>query len=756
MDVAMKAHQAGRLGEAEQMYRQVLAALPDHPFALHFLGVIAYQAGNRGAAEQLMRRSTQLRPTIALFHRDLGEVLRIGGKSQEALAAARRAVELQPDMGEAWSNLGICLEEIGPLDEALAAHHKAAQLRPDLAGIYNNLGNCLVTAGQAEEATGALRRAIEIQPRFAQAHNNLGNALRALGRFEEAVGCYRTAIQLEPRNASAYNNLGAALQTLGQIDEAAAMLRRALELSPNLAEAWDNLGMCLRRAGRVAEGEQAHRKALQLAPDSPAVHVNLANCLDVQGRLDEAIALARRALEIKPSFAPAHNNLGVLLKDQAQLTEAMGHYRKAIELSPSSSAFHSNLLYALHLDPDSDPRAVLEEHLSWAGRHADPLTAQAAAHDNDPQPQRRLRVGYVSPDFRDHVIVSCIEPVLEAHDREAFEIFCYSDARVEDRVSGRLRGLVDRWAATGAMPDGQLAQQIRQDRIDVLVDLALHTAHNRSSVFARRAAPVQVNWLAYAGTSGMRAMDWRMTDPHVDPPGQTDPFNTERLYRLPQTLWCYKAHEKSPEPNDLPALQRGHVTFVSPNNFAKLNAPVVRLWSQLLEAVRGSRLIVYLRGGGDHNRYAGELFTSQGISPERVEFRTHLPRGEHLRLYHDADLTLDPFPFNGGVTTMDSLWMGVPVITLAGQGGVSRVGASVLSNLGLDELVASSPDFYVQLVSAWAEDLPRLQSLRRELRPRMLASPLMDAAEFTRQLEAAYRAMFEQWGAGKGQADRLA
>lgn len=748
MDAAMQAHQAGRLRDAEQLYRKVLSVTPDHPSALHFLGVIAYQTGNREAAEKLMRRSTELRPTMALFHRDLGEVLRSGGKLRESVAACRRAVQLQPDMGEAWSNLGICLEEIGQLDEALAAHRKAVELRPGAAGVHNNLGNCLVASGRAEEATETLRRAIDIDPRFGPAHNNLGNALRALGRFEEAVGSYRTAVQLDPRNASGYNNLGAALQTLGQLDEATVVLRRAIELSPNLAEAWDNLGLCLRQIGRLADAEQAHRRAVQLTPDSPTVHVNLANCLDTQGRLDDAIVEHERALQLNPSFAPAHNNLAVLLKDQARLDEALAHYRKAIELSPDSTAFHSNLLYALHLDPTSDPKAVFDEHLRWAKRHADPLTAQAAPHTNDPDPNRKLRIGYVSPDFRDHVLVSCIEPVLGGHDRRTFEIFCYSDARREDQASHRLRGLVDHWQHTSAMPDGRLAQQIREDGIDILVDLALHTAHNRALVFARKPAPVQVNWLAYAGTSGMQAIDWRITDAHVDPPGRTEASNTERLHRLPNTLWCYKPHEKSPEPNDLPARQRGYVTFVSPNNFAKLNAPVVQLWARVLEAAPGSRLIVCLRGGAEHNRHAGELFSSQGIAPDRVEFRPHLPRGEHLRLYHDADLTLDPFPFNGGVTTMDSLWMGVPVITLAGPGGVSRVGASVLSNLGLNELVASSPDFYVQLASAWAQDLSQLQSLRRELRSRMTTSALVDAAAFTRQLEAAYRSMFEQWRAG--------
>jgi predicted O-linked N-acetylglucosamine transferase (SPINDLY family) len=749
MDAAMQAHQSGRLREAEQLYRQVLSETPDHPSALHFLGVIAYQVGNRDVAEKLMRRSTELRPTMALFHRDLGEVLRSGGKLQEALAACRRAVQLQPDMGEAWSNLGICLEQAGQLDEAMAAHRKAVELRPSTAGVHSNLGNCLIAAGKPDEALEALRRAIQLDPRLAPAHNNLGNALRELGRTDEAVNAYRAAIQLEPRNASAYNNLGAVLQGMGRFEEAIAVLRQATELSPNLPEAWDNLGICLRQTGRMADAEQAHRKAAQLAPNSPTVHVNLANCLDAQGRLDDAIAEHERALQLDPSFAPSHNNLAVLLKDQARLADALAHYRKAVELSPNTTAFHSNLLFALHLDPASDPKAVFDEHLNWAKRHADALTEKAQPHANDRDPKRKLRIGYVSPDFRDHVVASCIEPVLAAHDRQAFEVFCYSDSPREDLVSQRLRGLVDRWGRIAGMSDERLAQQIREDRIDILVDLALHTAHNRALLFARKPAPVQVNWLAYAGTSGMRAMDWRITDAHVDPPGETEAFNTERLHRLPQTLWCYKPHEKSPEPNDLPARQRGYVTFVSPNNFAKLNAQVVAVWSQVLQSIPGSRLIVYLRGGAEHNRHAGELFSSHGIAGERVEFRPHLPRGEHLRLYHDADLTLDPFPFNGGVTTLDSLWMGVPVISLAGRGGVSRVGASILSNLGLDELVTSTSDFYVQLASAWAQDLDQLQSLRRELRSRMVSSPLLDATGFTRQLEAAYRAMFEQWCAGR-------
>lgn len=747
MDAAIKAHQQGQLREAERLYRQVLAQAPDHPHALHFLGVIAHQVGNREVAEKLMRRATELRPTMALFHRDLGEVLRTAGKLDESLAATRRAIQLQPDMAEAYSNLGICLEETGQHDESLAAHRKAAELRPNSAGILSNLGNCLVAIGRPEEAIDVLQRAIQIDPRFAPPRNNLGNALRALGRNEDAVHSYRVAMQIQPRDANAFNNLGAALQALGQFDEAIAVLRHATELAPNLSEAWDNLGICLRQVGRVADAEQAHRKAAELAPRSAAARANLANCLDAQGRLDEAIAQNQEALQIDPSLAAAHNNLAILLKDEARLDEALSHYRKAIELAPENAAFHSNLLFALHLDPKTNREALFAEHVAWAARHADALTAQATPPGNDCNPQRKLRIGYLSPDFRDHVLTSCFEPILASHDRDRFDVYCYSDVLREDAVSYRLRSLGGVWQSIAGMSDERLAEHVREDGIDILVDLALHTSHNRELVFARRPAPVQVNWLAYAGTSGMRATDWRITDAYVDPPGQTEAFNTERLHRLPGTLWCYKAHEKSVEPNDLPAKKNGHPTFVSPNNFAKLNDGVLETWAQIMNLVPKARLIVYLRGGAEHDRHAPELFARHGIASGRVEFRPHLPRGDHLRLYHDADLTLDPFPFNGGVTTLDSLWMGVPVVSLAGQGGVSRVGASVLANVGLEEFVASTREWYAQVAAAWAEDPSQLSVLRHDLRSRMASSPLMDAVGFTRHLEAAYRAMFEDWAA---------
>ena len=632
------------------------------------------------------------------------------GKLDEAVACCRRALELAPDFAEAHNNLGVAFKEQGKLDEAVACYCRARELKPDFAEAHNNLGVAFKDQGKLDQAVACCRRALELAPNYAEAHNNLGVALKEQGKLDEAIGCYRRAWKLKPDYAEVHSNLGNALKDQGKLEEAVA----------------------------------CHRRALVLKPDSAEVHGNLGNALKKQGKLDEALACCRRALELKPDHAEAHSNLGAAFKDQAKLEEALACFRRALELKPDYAEAHSNLLYTQIFCPDYDARTLYDEHRRWNERHAAPLAKFIGPHGNDRSPGRRLKIGYVSPDFRRHSVAFFTVPLFSAHDHRDFEIVCYADVVRPDDITARLRGYAGAWRSITGLDHQQVAELIRRDGIDILVDLTMHMARNRLLVFARKPAPVQACWLAYPGTTGLSAIDYRLTDPHLDPPDLFDRCYSEQSIRLPDCFWCYDPLESEPAVNALPALDKGHVTFGCLNNFCKINPLVLRLWAGVLRAVDRSRLVI-LAGEGVHRRQALDLLAAEGLGRDRVTFVAHQPRPRYLGYYHGIDIGLDTLPYNGHTTSLDSLWMGVPAVTLTGPTVVGRAGLCQLMNLGLPELVASSLEHFVRIAAELAHDLPRLIRLRATLRNRLRASPLMDAPRFARNIEAAYREMWRRW-----------
>ncbi len=483
-----------------------------------------------------------------------------------------------------------------------------------------------------------------------------------------------------------------------------------MHIEPRLIEAYNHLATLFNGAGQPDAAAEYCRRGLAQAPDSPALYGNMAIALKLQGRTAEAIPLARRA----------------------------------VELWPESAMAHSNLLYDLLADASYSPEQVLAEHRAWAARHAEPLTRAAQPHANDRTPDRRLRVGYVSPYFREHAVNYFFEPILAAHDHRQFEIFCYSDVRAADTATARLRAAADAWRDVRRVSDDELARRVRDDAIDILVDLSGHIAGNRLLALARRPAPVQVSYLGYQATTGMTAIGYRLTDEQADPPGLTESFYTERLVRLPRSFFCYRPADEPPV-DPLPALAAGHVTFGSFNNYFKVNGEVLDTWLEVLERVPRSRLLVLAYRGGYAEQQLAERAARRGVDPARIEMCDKRSRREFGRLVARADIALDPFPFNGHTTSCDALWLGVPVVMMRGRTYVSRFGGSVLVNVGLEHQIADSRAAYVDAAVRLASDLPALAALRGELRPRMAASPLLDAAAFTRNLEQAYRQMWRTW-----------
>jgi len=712
--IAVQHHQAGRLAQAERIYCQILAVQPNDAKALRLRGVIAQQMGRHELAVNWIRQSIAANPNNPAAYSNLGEIYRATGRLDEAITSFRRALELQPDHAQAYNNLGAALAAQGSLDEAITAYRKALQGSPDFVEALNNLGVALHETGRFDEAIDACRRAIDIQPDQAAAWYNLGNALKSEGRFEECIGAYRRALLLMPNYAKALNNLGVALKEQGALDEAVASYRKALQIKPDFLEAHTNLGAALVR----------------------------------QGRHDEAVSVYRRALEVDADFPETHVNLGNALMDQGDLDGALAAYRRALQIKPDNASAHSNLVFALHFHPGQNASTISEEHQRWNRQFRDPLKQPVLSHANDPTVARPLRVGCVSPDFRDHAVGRFALPLLEQHDRERFEIICYSELARPDWMTERLRRLAGKWRDTIGVSDARLAQMIREDGVDILVDLALHTAGNRLPMFTLRPAPVQVTWLGYPGSTGVPDIGYRLTDAQMDPPEAEPEWSAEEPVRLPDCWCCYQPAGEIPEINALPALSAKGVTFGSLSNFAKVNQGVLALWARTLGAVDGSSLLMSCPEGRTRERVRA-FFSARGIGTERVDFVGPLSHWDYLRHYQKMDLGLDPFPCNGMTTTCDALWMGVPVLTLPGEMPVSRAGLSLLSTIGLGELAASSEEDYVRLAVEWAGNLPRLANLRATLRARMQASPLMDAPQFARNVEAAYQKMWQQWKGGR-------
>lgn len=562
-------------------------------------------------------------------------------------------------------------------------------------------------------------------------------------QFAEAEECCRRLLDLEPRHAKGLANLGFILQSRGAFDDAVRCYRAALESDPALAQVWYNLGVlsaALKQGGAAVE---QLRRATQLEPGRAEWQAALGAAYEAEGRPVEALACIQSAIRLDADFAPAHESLGILLANTGEAEAAIPAFRRALALDPARQSISSNLLFALNYLSSVEPEAVFQEHRAWAERCSGSLPV--AAHANRADPDRRLRLAYVSPDFRQNAVYFFIDPVLQHRDRSRFEVICYSDVEAEDALTTRLRAMADGWHATAWLSNEAFAARVRADAIDILVDLAGHTAGGaRMPMFARKPAPVQVTWLGYLNTTGLRTMDYRLADWHACP-ADMDRYHSERVVRLPDSQWCYAPVPGGPEVGPLPALATGSITFGSFANLPKVTAEVIALWSRVLQQVPGSRMVVVGRGMGQLPGRFAERFARCGVEASRIEFREFMAMQEYLSFHNRIDIILDTFPFTGGTTSLHSLWMGVPIVSLAGRHVPSRGGASLLNVLGMEELIAGTPDQYVAIATSLARDPNRLGHLRRSLRARLEASPLCDANRFTRNLEAAYREMWRAW-----------
>lgn len=776
---ATEKHRAGDFDGARRLYAQVLELAPSHATALFRSGLLELQDRRPETALRLVEEAVRVDPGEPRYHLGLGQVLQALERWDAAAAAYERVVEIDPRSADAYFALGVARQALGEDDAAIAAYEAAVHLQPNRADALNNLGVCRQRRGRLDAAGSAYRRALAHDPKDARAMSNLGTVLLRLGQVDAAVELQRGAVELqplessyalnlgialcgrrdfaaaeailravlgrEPANPEAAFNLGVALHGLGRLAESADQYRRATELRAAYADAYNNLGNVYKELGDFALAAQAYDAAIRAQPDSVAA-LNNAGCLRrTLGRLDESEALLRRALELDPCHAALLDNLGSVLKDAGDLDAAIDCFRRSLEIDPAGAATHSNLVYALSFQC-LRPEPILAEARRWNARFAAPLATSIQRHANPRNPGRRLRIGYVSPDFREHCQSLFTIPLLAAHDRGNFEIVCYSSVERPDETTREIAGLACVWREVRALDDAALAAAVRADGIDILVDLTMHMANGRPLLFARKPAPIQVAWLAYPGTTGLDAIDYRYSDPRLDPPGGA-PHYSEQTLPLPDSFWCYDPRSREPEVGALPAETRGYVTLGCLNNPCKLTESTLMLWGAVMRALPAARLRLLARAGRQHESLRHRLAT-HGIEAARVDFVPYRPRADYLRSYHEIDIGLDTFPYNGHTTSLDSLWMGVPVVSRVGQTCVGRGGLSQLFQIDLAELAAESDAAFTAAAVALASDLPRLAALRAGLRERLANSPLMDAPRFARNLEASYRQLWRGYCAG--------
>jgi predicted O-linked N-acetylglucosamine transferase (SPINDLY family) len=708
---ALALHQSGSIGEAQALYRQILQQVPNHFGALQFLGVSESQSGRYEEADRLLRQAVLLDPRSAAVLSNRGVVLHELGRLDEALASFNRALAIEPNLPDAFDNRGNVLFDLERYDEALASHDSAIARRPDYAEAFNNRANALRALERFDEALASCDRAIALNPGYAKAFNNRGSALFNLGRLDEAVASYDRALGIEPSYSDAWCNRGEVLTALERFDEALASHDRALAIKADLVPAWLGRANIL-RTDRVAEAFGACERALAVEPDSPKALTMFGLCYANLGDAANAIACFDRVLAIKPDHADAISNKIFLL--------------------------------------DFDESSSFERHQAiraywWEQIGADIAIRSQLPHGNDRDPTRRIVLGYVSSDFRRHSAAFAFRPVLMGHDKMRFEVICYSCSPIEDDFTRDFQQNADAWRRAWQLSDDQLADRIRADKVDILIDLSGHTAGHRLRTFARKPAPIQITAWGHGTGTGLPTIDYLFSDPILIPAAVRHLF-AEGIFDLP---CCLTIEPPPPELrcSEPPVLSKGHVTYGVFNRAKKISDGAIEIWARILDSDTRARLLIKDKEVDDQSvqLMLRDKFGRRGVPADRIDFLGSTPWVEHLAAYANVDLCLDPFPQNGGISTWEALHMGVPVVARLGDGLPARISGAILSSIGMGEWVAATDDGYAEIALKYASMPDRLRTIRHELPARIAKSASSNPAAYTRAVEQAYRTMWEDY-----------
>lgn len=727
-----------------------VGSLPDEREAMRLVewGNACETDGRLAEALASYEAALRVAPGFARAHLNHGNALLELGRPDEALEAYATAIACAPGYASAYYNLGNAYMRLGRHDQSVDAYRKAIELKPGFVDAEVALGCALEETGDYEGAVESYRRVLAVQPTFAEVHGNLGHALRCLDRTEEAIASFRNSLAIDVGYFPARKGLADALAAVGQFAEAAAHFDEALRVRPDDPETLVALGNVQVIVGRINAATESYRRVLALHPDLAGVHTGLGNAFTFLGRHEEALLCHQQALAIDPGLAEVHSNLGNTLYSLGRLAEAATSYREARRLKPEMAQSHAGLLFALCHDEAVGPDELFAEHRRFGEQFDLPPENDRLEHGNVRDPDRQLRVGFVSGDLRDHPVAYFLEPVLSYLARDSrLALHAYHNHATEDAVTLRLRAHFAHWTNTVALSDAALVARIRDDGIDVLIDLSGHTGGNRLLTFARRPAPVQASWLGYPGTTGLRAVDYYFADRRFLPLPEFAAQFTEKIVHLPAVA-PFLPTPKAPEVNMLPALGSGHVTFGSFNRLSKLRPDVIALWSRLLRALPDSRLLLGGMPPDGQHEFLVEWFAREGIERDRLVFHPRCETAAYLALHHQVDLCLDAFPYTGGTTTAYALWMGVPTLSLAGRTPPGRHGATILGHVGLDAFIAHDAEEFERNALDWAGNLAGLAHIRSTLRARCAASVVQRPDLIAAGLASALRVMWRRWCAG--------
>lgn len=734
---ALANQQAGKLDEAAAAYKEILRVDSAHPDALHLLGLIESKHGNHDQAVNLIQQAVSVVPSSPVMLSNLGVVLRFAGKIEAAIDAYRKSIALDPNNADAHFNLGKSLKLAGDLAAAEEQFRKAISLAPRRPSPWLSLIS-LYAERDSETALAIGQQAVTYCPQSSEVHMNLGAVYRRAGQMDNAIAYYRKAVELAPQKVDTLCRLASTLISTQNIDEGKKYLQQAQAIEPESVHVLNTLGLLHNTLGNSTAAVQAYRHAISLNPSYATAYSNLSSALRKLGSASESLECVQRSLELEPSNIESRVIEGGALMVLGRLEEAEESFRLAIEAKNGYRDAHESLLMCQHYQPKQSLATVYQSHIEWNERYAQGMEIERE-FSSDALGDRPLRLGFVSADLGVHPVGYFTAKLFEELDRSQFTSVVYSDRIGQDPMAQRIQKSVDHWVESASLSDEKLYQQICGDQIDILFDLAGHTAQNRLMVFARRAAPVQISWAGYVGTTGVSTMDFLLADKYHVPFGVED-YYSERILRMPNGYVTYCPLDDQIPVAPLPAGSKGHVTFAAMCNPAKVNPGVLALWSRVLAEVPDSRLLLCYAGWPDQaNRERVLRGLGREIDESRVEFDYRIGTAAILELYGQVDIALDTFPYSGGLTTVEALWMGVPTITWPGERFEGRHSLSHMSNVGLGEWVADSQDDYVAKAVALSSDLSRLDELRAGLRTRMAASPLCDGAQFARDFEQLMR-----------------
>jgi predicted O-linked N-acetylglucosamine transferase (SPINDLY family) len=743
---AIAALQAGRIGEAESLYKLVLQVDKSQFDALHMLGIIEAQRGNLVAGQRLLNEALRVRPDAVDALINFGRMQSELGDSAGALATYNKALALDPRSALMHNNVSIILRHQRQFEQALTHCDSAINLAPDYAAAWNNRGNALFELDRLEEALESYNRALALQPQLGESHLGRGNVLSRLHRHDDAIVAFAHALTVMPNFAEAWLACGDACYALRHYNEALKAFDKAIALKADLADAWLGRGNVLGIMRRHSDALVAYDRALALKGDLAEASMGRGNVLGMAKRYDDALANLDRALTLKPNLAEAWHDRGLILLEIGRVAEALVAFDKALSIKPAFSEAITGRIFALDFLPDAGFEQQQKARNDWWLRVGSSIAEQSRLlHSNTPDQTRRIKIGYVSGDFHRHSAALCFKPVLLNHNKTEFEITCYSTSQIADELTQIFRSTADRWRDVFQLPDDEFCKQIQADQIDILVDLSGHSTGNRLGVFARKPAPIQVTAWGHATGTGLPTIDYLFSDPIACPLAVRSMF-TEKIYDLP----CLISIDPVPDdvrPVDPPTLSNGYLTFGVFNRASKISEATVSLWARILDALPSSQMLMKNSAFDEQTTRSALLakFGTHGIAEDRIGFLGATSRRDHLDAFGRVDISLDPFPQNGGISTWESLQMGVPVVGLLGNSIASRLTGSILSAVGLCDWVAESLDHYLTVAVEFASMPEHLKALRLELPARIMASQAGNSAAYTRAVEAAYRKLWADY-----------